>query len=245
MKKFILESKHLEDKPAGIKTGSTLSQSNITDKLNQMQIDSNNPGQFYLDRENEVLIHNYGPDIYEYSKELETLPISSDILKRHKIDPNTRTKMVDWMVEVLYAYNSDPPTMFLAVHIMDLFFAKSKSQLSNNDIHLIGIVSLYIASKMEDIIPLRMSHVKVKIGHNKFSEKEIKRMEKLILETINFDVITTSTYDFVKTFIFDFCHNNRDNINHLNLNKILDSFDSVTVYLSKLVAHTDEFCHFK
>jgi hypothetical protein len=210
-----------------------------------MQIDPINPSHFYLERENEVLIRNYGPDVYEYSKDLEELPLTPDILKRHKIDPSTRTKMVDWMIEVLYAYNSDSPTMFLAIHIMDVFLAKSRTLFSNNDIHLLGIVCLYIASKMEDIIPLRMSNVKTKIGHNKFSEKEIKRMERLILETINFDIITTSTYDFVKTFIFDFCHNNREYINNLNIQKILDSLDSTAVYLSKLMAHSDEFCQFK
>jgi hypothetical protein len=246
MRRPILESKHLEDKPTTIKLNSTITQTTLTDKLNQMQIETTTtPAHFYIERENEVLIHNYGPDLYEYSKELETLPFSTDILKRHKIDTNTRTKMVDWMIEVLYAYNSDQPTMFLAVHIMDLFLTKSKTLLSNNDIHLIGIVSLYIASKMEDIIPLRMSHVKVKIGHNKFSEKELKRMERLILETINFDIITTSTFDFVKTFIFDFCHNNREYINSFNMHKVIDSLDSTAIYLSKLISHSDEFCQYK
>ena len=252
--KKLLESKHLEDsntkEARSNKTSMLISnkpkKSSISEKLNQMQIDYPvNPSTFYIDRENENLIHNYGPEIYEYSKELESLPVPSEFLKRHKIDPQTRTKMVDWMIEVLYAYNSDSPTIFLAIHIMDLYIWKSRIVLTNNDIHLIGIVSIYLASKMEDIVPLRMTHIKVKIGHNKFSEKEIKKQERIMLETINYEIITSSTYDFIKTFIFDFCHNNKEYIQNLNMNKILDMFDSTAIYLSKLVAHSEDFISFR
>jgi hypothetical protein len=255
------ESKHLEDKNQKIKSSKStissqmiISQNKLNKKLeasdNQMKVDIVKPlitsMSYYLDRENKILIQHYGPDLYDYSRELENIHFSFDYLKKHKIDSNTRTKMVDWIIEVLYAYNSDPQTFFLAIHIMDLYLLKSKVTLTNNDIHLVGIVSLYIASKMEDIIPLRMPHVKQKIGHNKFSEKEIKRQERLILETIGFDsIITTSTYDFIKTFIFDFCHNNREYINKLNINWIIDIFDTTAIYLAKLMAHSDEFTHYR
>lgn len=199
---------------------------------------------FYLKRENQVLIQNYGPDLYEYSRELECEEIPAGFIGRHKFEASVRTKMVDWMIEVLYAYNSDTPTLFLAVDIMDCFIAKSKAPIHNQDIHLTGICSMYIASKMEDIIPLRMSHVKSKIGHNKFSEREIKAREKLILDTLNFNIIKTSTYDFIKTFIFDFCHNNRDFIKNLNMSHHIDIFDNICVFLSKMMCHNEDFAPF-
>jgi hypothetical protein len=247
-----IESKHLEDIRANGKT----SKSSLTGPVvlnpksdSKMQIDEEKQyvtdSTFYLDRENQVLIQNYGPDLYEYAKELEGFQIPKDYLKRHKIDPHTRTKMVDWIVEVLYAYNSDQPTFFLAIHIMDTFLAKSKLVLSSNDIHLVGIVSLFIASKMEDLIPLRMYNVKQKIAHNKFTDKEIKRQERLMLDTINFDIVTSSSYDFIKTFIFDFCHNNKEYITKLELNWIIDLFDSTAIYLAKLMTHSEEFSHHK
>ena len=196
----------------------------------------------YVHRENQMLIHNYGPELYECSKDMELkAAIGPKFLSKHKLDPCVRTKMVDWMIEVLYAYNSDAPTFFLAVHLLDFYIARCKSAVNNNDVHLIGVTCLYLASKMEDIIPLRMSHVKSKIGHNKFTEKEIKKCEKSVLETIDFDIITTSTYDFVKTFIFDFCHNNRDSIKTLNMKRHIDSFDSICIFLSKMMCHSEEF----
>lgn len=226
----------------------------IVDKLNGMNIDYSgekpstldvNQLSFYLDRENKSLIHNYGPELYDYSRELENISVFPDFLRRHKIDPVTRTRMIDWMIEVLYAYNCDAQTFYLSVHILDTYIAKTKTVLNNFDVHLIGIVSIFIASKMEDLIPLRMSHIKSKIAHNKFSDKELKKSEKTILETLNFEIITTSTYDFLKTFIFDFIHNNRDYIISLNMFRQLDIFDNIAVYLSKMMAHSEEFSQYK
>ena len=200
---------------------------------------------YYLERENQHLINIYGTELYDYSKELENECVFKDLLQRHKVDPSVRTKMVDWMIEVLYAYHSDAPTLFLAVHLFDSYIAKSESVLINNEIHLTGIVCIYLASKMEDLIPLRMSHVKAKIGHNKFSEKKIREKEKMILQTINFKMITTSTYDFVKTFIFDFYHNNQESIKKLNMYKHIDCFENICLFLSKLMFHNEEFTDYK
>ncbi len=200
---------------------------------------------FYLRREDQVLISSYGPEIYEYCKELEDeCSISPNFMSRHKFDPSVRTKMVDWMIEVLYAYSSDTPTFYLSVHILDSYIAKTSNILTNQEIHLLGICSLFIASKSEDIIPLRMTHVKGKIGHSKFSESEIKAKERNILQTIDFNIITTSTYDFIRTFIFDFNHNNKEFIRKLHMAEQIDIFENICVFLSKMMCHNDEFsCH--
>jgi hypothetical protein len=212
--------------------------------LTNPPINQNNK-EYYIERENQHLINKYGPEIYDYSKELENESVFKNLLQRHKVDPNVRTKMIDWMIEVLYAYHSDSPTLFLAVHLFDLYIFKSDVVLTNNDIHLTGIVCLYLASKMEDLVPLRMSHVKAKIGHNKFSEKKIREKEKVVLNTINFKMISTSTYDFVKTFIYDFYHNNQESIKQLNMYKHIDCFENICLFLSKLMFHNEEFSSYK
>ena len=55
---------------------------------------------------------------------------------------------------------------------MDNYLQKAQKKFNENDIHLIGMVSMYMASKMEDIIPLHMVHIKTKIGHDKFTKSE-------------------------------------------------------------------------
>lgn len=194
---------------------------------------------------NHILISNYGSDIYNFSVELENQSFNPDPLKNHQIDSDIRTKMIDWMLEVLNAYNSEIYTFNLSVLIMDMYFAKSKTTLLNKDVHLIGICSLFIASKMEDIYPIRMSHVKTKISHGKFSEKDIRKKERAILEALNFEVITTSTSDFIKTFIYDFIHNNRSQIEKLQMWHHLDAYENVTIFLAKMISHSIEFNQYK
>jgi cyclin A len=81
--------------------------------------------------------------------------------------------MIDWMAEVLNTFKCSDQTFFLAVNIMDRYFKNSDKQLQSSDLHLLGVVSMFIASKYEDVIPLLMKTVINKIGHDKFSQKQI------------------------------------------------------------------------
>jgi len=194
---------------------------------------------------NEILISNYGSDIYDFSIEVENKNYSPDPLAKHKIDKDIRTKMVDWILEVLSAYNSEIFTFNLSVQIMDMYLSKCKTVLSNSDVHLIGIVSMFIASKMEDIYPIRMSHIRTKISHGKFSESEIIKKERAILQTLEYDVIVSSNSDFIKTFVYDFIHNNRVQIDKLEMWHHIDAFENTTIFLSKLIQHDVEFNKYK
>jgi predicted HTH domain antitoxin len=201
--------------------------------------------QIHQKKVNEIIINNYGTEIYDFSVELEDRNFHPYPLQNHKIDNDIRTKLIDWMLEVLSAYNSGIFTFNLSVQIMDMYVAKCKSVLVNKDIHLIGVVAMFIASKMEDIMPIRMSHVRTKISHGKFSERDIRKKEKAVLELLNFEIITTSTSDFIKTFVYDFIHNNRAQIENLEMWHHIDAFENVTIFLAKLIHHNVEFNQFK
>lgn len=123
----------------------------------------------YITKENDKLIKYYGSDIFEYAKELDNVDIPNNFMAKHSIDPDIRIKMVDWMVEVLSVYKSEEETFFLAVRLMDMFIYKSTGVINTSEIHLLGIVCMFIASKFEDIFPIRIDSVESKIGHNLFS----------------------------------------------------------------------------
>jgi cyclin A len=77
--------------------------------------------------------------------------------------------MIDWMAEVLSTFKTSDQTFFLAVNIMDRYFKNTDSLLKSSDLHLVGVATMFIASKYEDVIPLLMRTVINKIGHNKFT----------------------------------------------------------------------------
>ena len=65
-------------------------------------------------------------------------------------------------------FKSEDHTLFLAVHIMDMYLYKNTSVMKSDDIHLLGLTCIFIASKFEDIIPIRMDSIVNKIGHKTF-----------------------------------------------------------------------------
>jgi hypothetical protein len=95
----------------------------------------------------------------------------SNPLKNHKINNKIRTKMVDWIVEVFgnFPKRVTDETFFRAVCIMDLYFKKKKQVLCDNDVHITGIVSMFLSSKYEDVIHITLQDMVNKVGHNKFS----------------------------------------------------------------------------
>ena len=64
--------------------------------------------------------------------------------------------------------------------------------------HLMGVTSMFIASKYEDIYPLKMKMVFEKIAHKKLSIEKIKSMELEMLKTIHYKIPAPSILDFLK-----------------------------------------------
>ena len=189
----------------------------------------------------EYMIKAYGPELYITTVELDSIKREVSFLRHHQIRSSSRTKMVNWMMEIFASYSSEPLTFFLAVEIMDNYLQKTKIIFNEKDLHLIGMVSMYMASKMEDIIPLHMVHIKTKIGHDKFSQEEIIMMERDILKILDWDILLITTYDSIKTFLSDFYVNNRDMINNLKMDIICYDLEIISIFLSKLISLHEGF----
>ena len=189
----------------------------------------------------EYMVKSYGPELYITTIELDSIKREVSFLKKHHIRSSSRTRMVNWMMEIFASYSSEPLSFFLAVEIMDNYLQKTNKIYNENDIHLIGMVSIYMASKMEDIIPLHMVHIKTKIGHDKFTQEEIIMMERDILTILDWDILLITTYDSIKTFLSDFYVNNRNMINNLKMDIICYDLEIISIFLSKLVCLHEAF----
>ena len=166
----------------------------------------------------------YGPSILEeYFNEQENF---KNVLEKHTITPEMRLKMVDWMIEIFTIIQTNHITFFNAVNIMDNYFYKSKDSYKPTDLHLIGICSIFIASKFCDINPIRLKFLVEKIGHGKFSTDQIINMEERILNDLQYDILKPTIYEF-STFFFEdlfFLYENNFNIKNISLKKYLKEF---------------------
>jgi Cyclin, N-terminal domain len=136
------------------------------------------------------LVSDYAKSIDSYLKQLQQKhQVSGNFLESHKVSGVYRAKMVDWMVEVLTAFKCADQTFFIAVSLMDRYFnalAAQGQSLELSELHLVGVVCMFMASKYEDVYPLLMKTVFNKIGHAKISVDAIRAKEMDILRAIGF-----------------------------------------------------------
>jgi hypothetical protein len=116
----------------------------------------------------------YSEPIEHYLRELEEVYNTRDSLKRHKITPALRARMIDWMIEVLTNFKSDDQTFFLACSLLDRYFMNKEKTCEVTDLHIIGVTTMFIASKYEDYYPIKMKIVFEKIAHQKLLISDIK-----------------------------------------------------------------------
>jgi hypothetical protein len=101
------------------------------------------------------------------SKEEELSPIK-DVLVKHNISPNLRARMVDWMLEVVPAMRNSTQTFFQSVRLLDTFLSKSVEPVMDTEIHLLGSVCMFVASKFHDVNCLHIDNVRSVLLRNEF-----------------------------------------------------------------------------
>ena len=153
---------------------------------------------------------------------LEDEQVNENYLNNHKITERMRTRMVDWMIEVLSNYHCDESTYFESINLMDRYFKQceiKKQVLLPAELHLIGVTSMFIASKYQDIYPLRLKIVQDKIAHNKLTCQEIKNKEDEMMRYLNYNIGLPTMWDFITIFMEEIFY---INCNHHHIkNKVL------------------------
>ena len=64
--------------------------------------------------------------------------------------------MIDWVTEVCKEFTLKRETLHLAIHNLDRFLAR-KEGIPRTELQLVGIAALYIACKIEEIYPPKVS----------------------------------------------------------------------------------------
>lgn len=156
-----------------------------------------------VQRQNFNVRHELSEDIDRYLRWLEKTTDLTDCLGRHKITAALRARMIDWMIEVLTNFRCDDQTFFLAVSLQDRFFKHCSEPKEVNDLHVVGVTSMFIASKFEDIYPLKMKTVYEKIAHKKLDIQKIKDLELDIMKSIQYKIHAPTVLDFLKVYLVD------------------------------------------
>lgn len=141
----------------------------------------------------------YASDIYEYlhhmEMEVKRRPLSDYLEKTQKdITSNMRGVLIDWLVEVAEEYKLLPDTLYLTVSYIDRFL--SSNVLNRQRLQLLGVSSMLIASKYEEINPPHVEDF-CYITDNTYSKEEVVKMEADVLKSLRFEMGSPT----VKTFL--------------------------------------------
>jgi hypothetical protein len=80
---------------------------------------------------------------------------------------------------------------------MDRYLKKATFNISSSDLHLIGVAAMFIANKYEDVDQFNLDTVVKKIGHNKFTKKQIVAQEQDILMELGFHIGVPTIQEFL------------------------------------------------
>jgi len=187
-----------------------------------------------IELQNVTSFKEYGQNILSYLKEYEKKFPTDVCLSKHEITSTLRAKMVDWMIEVLTNFKCRDLTLYLAVKIMDRFCKACTTSKKISDLHIIGVASMFIASKYEDIYPLRMQMVYEKIAHKKITIESIKQMEREIMAALGSTLGIPTTFEFIRIYI-----------KYIPPNEFSQFVEQMSFYLAKVCLHDYQFCGYK
>lgn len=114
-----------------------------------------------------------------------------------EIKDTSRAFLIEWIIDVHRKFRLTPECLYVTVHILDQYLSKQK--IKKSQLHLLGVTTLFIASKYEEIYPPELKDFLV-VSENLFKRDEVLILERDILQKLNFKVTAPSSYRFLQRF---------------------------------------------
>lgn len=112
-----------------------------------------------------------------------SLERSPKMLQKHQgLQPRMRAILLDWLNEVCEVYKLHRETYYLALDYLDRYLS-TNTNISKTFLQLIGITCLFIAAKVEEIYPPKLSEFAY-VTDGACTEQDILRQELIILTAL-------------------------------------------------------------
>lgn len=122
-------------------------------------------------------------------------------LKNHQIDVSLRARMLDWMTEVTCSYKFSSKTYFDGVMYLDKFLSKKQQIVKPEELHGLGVASMLLSSKANEMFPLNLNTAFEKIAHRKIPLSKLQYNEADIMNTLNFKLTEWTFYDIAAMYL--------------------------------------------
>ncbi|GAQ89765.1 Cyclin B and related kinase-activating proteins [Klebsormidium nitens] len=152
------------------------------------------------DQRDPLCVTQYVEDIYAFYKRTEGQSCVSPQYMGRQADINDKMRaiLVDWLVEVHLKFKLTPETLFLTTNLIDRFLALHP--VTRKHLQLVGVTAMLIASKYEEIWAPEVKDF-VYISDNAYDKDQILAMEKLMLNTLKFNLTVPTPYVFMCRYL--------------------------------------------
>ncbi|KAM4704939.1 G1/S-specific cyclin-E2 [Rhinophrynus dorsalis] len=125
---------------------------------------------------------------------------SSHVLQNHPtLNPDMRSILLDWLIEVSEVYSLHRETFYLAQDFFDRFML-TQNCVNKNMLQLIGVTALFIASKLEEIYPPKL-HEFAYVTDGACSEEDILQMELIILKALKWELCPVTAISWLNLYL--------------------------------------------
>ncbi|XP_051992484.1 G1/S-specific cyclin-E2-like [Xyrauchen texanus] len=133
------------------------------------------------------------------SKEVKYQHNKSCLHRHPSLQPKMRAVVLDWLMEVSEAYTLHRQTFYLAQDFFDRFML-TQNDMKKDRLQLIGITALFIASKIEEIYPPKITELAY-VTDGACLEEEILHMELIMVKALNWDLCPETVVSWMKLYI--------------------------------------------
>lgn len=148
-----------------------------------------------LDTTRDQEMEEYAADISDqlFVKELAFKATPDYMDMQTHLTPKMRAILIDWLIEVHMKYKLRTETLHLTINLVDRYL--SKALVKRNNLQLIGVVAMLVASKFEEIHPPEL-HDCVYITDRAYTKQDVLRMECTMLSALGFQITVPTVAHF-------------------------------------------------
>ncbi|TYH30711.1 hypothetical protein E1A91_A01G110100v1 [Gossypium mustelinum] len=152
------------------------------------------------DKKNPLAVVEYIDDLYKFYRKAECTGCvpPNYMAQQHDINEKMRAILIDWLIEVHYKFELMEETLYLTVKVIDRFL--SVHQVVRKKLQLVGITAMLLACKYEEVSVPVVEDL-ILISDKAYSRKEVLDMEKLMINTLQFNLSSPTPYVFMRRFL--------------------------------------------
>ncbi|KAG9443128.1 hypothetical protein H6P81_018982 [Aristolochia fimbriata] len=152
------------------------------------------------DKKNPLAVVEYIEDIYNYYRKTEGLGCVNPNYMEHQSDINEKMRgiLIDWLIEVHYKFELMDETLFLTVNLIDRFL--DRQSVVRKKLQLVGVTAMLLACKYEEVTVPVVEDL-ILISDRAYTREEVLAMEKLMINTLQFNMSVPTPYVFMKRFL--------------------------------------------